>query len=394
MMKFYILASPDNILFAGKLLHNIRNAKIISESFIDEIDSDISAAHRIIMEDADVILAIIDENFSESVSLNLELKIAQSIVHNKSDKMLITVVLDNAHIPKSIIDTSYIFCDSNSDQDLCKAQSTIERLVMYRKHSVMKRKLKENRSKTSYMIIITLAIELLAVLFIILFFFEQSFYIGSIENEILVTISVVLAFVTLLTSYFTIMRKRWQEDDEEELETYSRRLKRALVPEEIKQEDKKSYVNEDKKKIDALGRMMINLEDIKEFYTWSQKQAKASFVLAVIMCISGFILMIAAILLPIIFGLSFQMSIVPAIGGVITEIIAGTALVVYRSSLSQLNHYHKALHEDERFLSSVNLLGKFSSVEIQDDMLREIIRSEIQMNLAGLQENDNRKGGV
>lgn len=73
--------------------------------------------------------------------------------------------------------------------------------------------------------------------------------------------------------------------------------------------------------------------------------------------------------------------------------VYGTALVVYRNSLSQLNHYHKALHEDERFLSSVNLLGKFSSVEAQDDMLREIIRSEIQMNLAELQENENREAG-
>ena len=42
----------------------------------------------------------------------------------------------------------------------------------------------------------------------------------------------------------------------------------------------------------------------------------------------------------------------PAVGGAITEVIAGTALIVYRNSLSQLNHYHKALHEDERFLSS------------------------------------------
>ena len=110
-------------------------------------------------------------------------------------------------------------------------------------------------------------------------------------------------------------------------------------------------------------------------------------------CRSGFGLMIVAILIPIVFRLSFQMSIIPAIGGVITELIAGTALVVYRNSLSQLNHYHKALHEDERFLSSVNLLGIFSSVEAQDDMLREIIRSEIQMNLAELQENENREAG-
>ena len=98
-------------------------------------------------------------------------------------------------------------------------------------------------------------------------------------------------------------------------------------------------------------------------------------------------IMVVAILLPVVFRLSFQMSIIPAVGGAITEVIAGTALIVYRNSLSQLNHYHKALHEDERFLSSVNLLGKFSTVEARDDMLREIIRSEIQMNLAVIHEN-------
>lgn len=96
--------------------------------------------------------------------------------------------------------------------------------------------------------------------------------------------------------------------------------------------------------------------------------------------------MITAVVLSIIFGFNFQIAVIPAIGGIITELIAGTALVVYRNSLSQLNHYHKALHEDERFLSSVNLLGKFSSAQVQDDMLREIIKSEIQMNLDGLKE--------
>lgn len=101
-----------------------------------------------------------------------------------------------------------------------------------------------------------------------------------------------------------------------------------------------------------------------------------------------------AIVLPIIFSLSFQMSLIPAVGGIITELIAGTALVVYRNSLVQLNHYHKALHEDERFLSSVNLLGKFSTVEAQNDMLREIIRSEIQMNLFGLSDAEKMKANA
>ena len=141
---------------------------------------------------------------------------------------------------------------------------------------------------------------------------------------------------------------------------------------------------ETKKEIDALGRMLINLEDIKEFYTWSQRQAKATFVLAVVMCVLGFGLITIASLSQIVFKINFNITIISAIGGVTTELIAGTALIVYRSSLSQLNHYHKALHEDEHFLSSVNLLGKFSTVEAQDEMLREIIRSEIKMNLDGI----------
>lgn len=351
------------------------------------------------MESADVVLAIIDEKFSDSVPLNLELQLAQMSVRENRNKVLIPVVLNKADVPKCIEGTLYIDCISDSEQDLCKTQLMIEKVLTHRKYIIRKGNLKEKNSRTSSMIIMTLAIEMFAMLFIVLLFKENPFQMGSIGDESIITItfgiaSVMLAFVALLTSYLSIMKRRWQEDDEEELESYSRRLKRAIVPEEIKQEGKKSSGDEGKKKeIDALERMMINLEDIKEFYTWSQKQAKASFILAVIMCISGFGLMIVAILIPIVFRLSFQMSIIPAIGGVITELIAGTALVVYRNSLSQLNHYHKALHEDERFLSSVNLLGKFSSVEAQDDMLREIIRSEIQMNLAELQENENREAG-
>lgn len=44
--------------------------------------------------------------------------------------------------------------------------------------------------------------------------------------------------------------------------------------------------------------------------------------------------------------------------------------------------------------SSVNLLGKFSTVEAQDDMLREIVRSEIQMNLAGVVNNIDEKSYI
>ena len=313
--------------------------------------------------------------------------------------ILLPIILDGAIVPTSIEGMMYVKCDSKSEEDVRKAKLNIQKVLEHKKNYAHKNT-KENRSRTSSMIIITLAIEMLAVLFVVLFVRHPFSNFGYFDTENIISLSLVLitvmmSVVTLLTSYLSIMKRRWQEDDKEEIASYSIRLKQAIVPEETKKGEHEHSENEDKKnEIDALGRMLINLEDIKEFYTWSQKQAKASFVLAVSMCISGFVLMIASIILPIAFRLSFQMSIIPAVGGVITELIAGTALVVYRNSLSQLNHYHKALHEDERFLSSVNLLGKFSTAEAQDDMLREIIRSEIQMNLAGLAENVDEKSYI
>ncbi len=133
---------------------------------------------------------------------------------------------------------------------------------------------------------------------------------------------------------------------------------------------------------DVVNLMAKNLAQIKLYYDWSRKQAKASFRLAWTLCVLGFFLIVFAVVLPLVYkDLSVYYSIIPAIGGAITELIAGTALIVYRNSVTQLNHYHKSLHEDERFLSSVNLLDRFSTVEQRDEMLYEILKSEIDMNI-------------
>lgn len=396
-MRVYIIALQGQIPFAEKLLEDIKNARIISRPLVDEVITEIGTDIKRRIAGADIILAIIDEKSINNVMFNTELQLALMESRKNRNKLLLPIILDDVAVPAAIEGKLYVKCNSDSEEDLEKAKLKVIRAIEHKRYNVKFQKLKENRSRTSSMIILTLAIELFAAFFVVLFVKEPSFNIGYWDDEGIITLSlglitVTLSIGTLFTSYLSIMKRKWQEDEEEEIESYSRRLKRAIVPEEVKQDRNNKSGNEERKKeIDALGRMMINLEDIKEFYTWSQKQAKASFILAVSMCISGFILMVAAILLPVVFRLNFQMSIIPAVGGVITEVIAGTALVVYRNSLSQLNHYHKALHEDERFLSSVNLLGKFSTVEAQDDMLREIIRSEIQMNLAVTKEYEKMK---
>ena len=160
-----------------------------------------------------------------------------------------------------------------------------------------------------------------------------------------------------------------------------------ILAEYAAKKERKQYAEKVQEKIDALGRMQLNLEDIKEFYIWSQNQAKAAFILAVIMFALGFGLIAVSVAYAFAPNADLDAAIIPAIGGAVTEFIAATTLVIYRSSLSQLNHYHQALHEDERFLSSVNLIGKFHDEELQDEMLKEIIRSEIQMNLDSIKQN-------
>lgn len=134
-----------------------------------------------------------------------------------------------------------------------------------------------------------------------------------------------------------------------------------------------------------LEHLEYNIENISNIYNWSQTQAKISFGFAIVFCFLGFILIAISI------GLIFETNIateekisaaiISAAGGAVTELISTTIFLVYRTSLKQLSHYHDYLHEDERFLSCINLLDNFCDEKNYDEMLKEVIRSEINLNL-------------
>lgn len=128
---------------------------------------------------------------------------------------------------------------------------------------------------------------------------------------------------------------------------------------------------------DIMELMFENMKEIKDYYTISKKQATKSFTLAVWLCIIGFIFIIASIVLITIFKTSIAVSIIPGIAGSVIELIAGTALVVYKTSLEQLNNYYESLHNNERFLSLVNLVSKLSDKK-QDEAYLNIINTELQ----------------
>lgn len=135
--------------------------------------------------------------------------------------------------------------------------------------------------------------------------------------------------------------------------------------------------NEREKTKDVLELMTINMKEIKDYYVLSKSMAKKSFTLSVSMCILGFILISSAIISLFILDTNLSSVIIPVVGGAIVEVIAGTSLIVYKQSLIQLNKYYEALHDNERFLSIVNIVNKITP-EKRDDVYIQIINSQFK----------------
>lgn len=125
---------------------------------------------------------------------------------------------------------------------------------------------------------------------------------------------------------------------------------------------------------DILGLMALNLRELKEFYTLTKKQAIRSFSLSVCMCILGFLLITFATIIALLWNEN-QIALITGIGGTIVEVIAGTSLFVYKKSLEQLNFYYLSLHDNERFMSLINISAKTSKKE---DLYSQIVKSELE----------------
>lgn len=131
--------------------------------------------------------------------------------------------------------------------------------------------------------------------------------------------------------------------------------------------------NVDEENVDILGLMLHNLKEIGEFYVLTKEQAKKSFHLSVGMCIAGFVLFAGASILSLVWKENL-FALLTALGGVVVEVIAGTSLLVHRKSLEQLNYYYSSLHNNERFLSLINISSK---TKCKDELFTKIVESEL-----------------
>lgn len=140
---------------------------------------------------------------------------------------------------------------------------------------------------------------------------------------------------------------------------------------------------------DVLSIILLNLAKMKKYYDWSITQAIITFFIAAASCVVGILLIVFAFAYSVTEKVALDKTIITAIGGLVTELFAGTTLIVYKSSLKQMNFYHKSLHEDQRLLSSVDLLCRFSNDKNRDKMLQTIICSSMQISIAAAVDDDD-----
>ena len=137
-----------------------------------------------------------------------------------------------------------------------------------------------------------------------------------------------------------------------------------------------------------LGHLKLNWKQMKGYYDISKKQATSAFVFAIIICFIGIAIFAFSVVSPFIPAFASNNILIPivgTIGGTIVELFAGTILIVYKKTLSQMNLYHEALSDYQRYLSCINLVSMISDVEKRDQLFSQIISSE--MNKVSMTHN-------
>lgn len=192
------------------------------------------------------------------------------------------------------------------------------------------------------------------------------------------TIDIILILIgTLFFASFSISYLVARKiENEKEVEDYYQNIrthviKNIEVNNSIHKQSKEEYS-------DVLELMAIHLKEIKDYYVLSKSMAKDSFYLAVAMCICGLGIIGASIVAIFLIDISFMEALIPVIGGSVVEVIAGTALSVYKKSLEQLNQYYESLHSNERYLSLVSLVDRLSE-DKRDGAYTNIVNSQLEL---------------
>lgn len=211
----------------------------------------------------------------------------------------------------------------------------------------------------------------------------KNFLLNDDYINVLIIILFISSIVSVIDKIFTI--KNSEEDSQyrnfllKEIE--DRENSETIVQKETEEEsesetESKEILEKKSEQKDILMQMLKNNDETTDYFKISKRQAQSSFWFSIIACIIG-IIMICLSLYAVFEIKDTEFAIIGIVGGTITELIAGTVLVIHNKSALQLNYYYDALHENEKILSAINLADKLENTE-KTQMYIEIIKSQIR----------------
>jgi len=134
---------------------------------------------------------------------------------------------------------------------------------------------------------------------------------------------------------------------------------------------------------DIIAHMLKDTKETTEYFKISKNDTKKSFYISIVFSILGFSLIVFAVVWGII-SQNITPTIISSIGGVVTNVIAGTAFFIRKQSLVQLNHYFDKLSRNQDILVSVKMVERMSKNR-RDEMYQEIIKNVLN-NVAKLEQ--------
>ncbi len=382
-MKAYVISSENNLDIANKMLYPLKNLKWESTKFAPNEIGFEYAINR--MQEADIIIVFYDgyinDSEHEKLQLENELNIAMEIIA-LTKKVILPIILNNANIPHFLEKYKPMYLQGDSPYQLLTITDAIPQLAKLKKTSLAK----DVQKKIDWLSIIGIYTSLLAVLLTCILT-----SLTGMDQEIpwtMLLILLLMATLLIIPLVFYIITGDGSRNKKNAVDQklYSLKLKNYLAPPKSQNENLEF---ENISQVNALKLMRLNLDNINQYYLSNQKQAKTSFCWAIAFCITGFLFMIATITLFIILKLDWIMMFISVIGGAIIEFISCTIFFIYKQTLSQLNYYHKTLHENERFLSCVNLTSIIDDQKMRDEVIKQLIATQKQINIIEAENRNN-----
>lgn len=126
---------------------------------------------------------------------------------------------------------------------------------------------------------------------------------------------------------------------------------------------------------DIQGNAAFQIKKLEEFYDIGLQHTNTSFFWGIAFSIIGILAILFSIIALFIYSMENIIGLFSVIGGVISEFIGGTILLLYKQSREQVSFYQTQLHQIQKYLLANSIIESIS--EINRDDARKLLIQEM-----------------